>query len=139
MTSSTKQRAPALCGNMCQPRAWAAIAIATGLMTSSVDSLDNGVARTPPMGWRNWNFFQGAITQEIMETQMKAMTTPFLPIVGLDGRDAGANASLLDAGYTHAGLDVSKLMILFVAPCMHVMRMCVCLSVCLSVCLYVYV
>jgi hypothetical protein len=32
---------------------------------------------------------------------------PFLPIVGLKGPRAGLNASLLDAGYTHAGLDVS--------------------------------
>lgn len=96
---------------MCEPRVCAAIAMATGLMASSVNGLDNGVARTPPMGWRNWNFFQGAITQEIMETQMKALTAPFLPIVGLGGRDAGANASLFDAGYTHAGLDVGELMI----------------------------
>ena len=30
--------------------------------------------RTPPMGWRNWNFFQGAITQQIMQDQMAALT-----------------------------------------------------------------
>ena len=26
-----------------------------------------------PMGWRNWNFYQGEITQEIMEANMHAM------------------------------------------------------------------
>jgi alpha-galactosidase len=42
-------------------------------MVPLVDGLDNGVARTPPMGWRNWNFFGGAITQDIMEQQFRAM------------------------------------------------------------------
>ena len=49
---------------------WVAV---VGLMVSLVDGLDNGVARTPPMGWRNWNFFGGAITQDIMEHQFRAM------------------------------------------------------------------
>ena len=32
----------------------------------------DGLAMTPPMGWRNWNFFQGNITQEIMIRNMEA-------------------------------------------------------------------
>ena len=43
-------------------------------LISPATGLDNGVARTPPMGWRNWNFFAGSITQELMERQFKAMT-----------------------------------------------------------------
>lgn len=32
----------------------------------------DGLAMTPPMGWRNWNFFQGNITQDIMIRNMEA-------------------------------------------------------------------
>jgi hypothetical protein len=57
---------------------WSWWAAAVGLMVSLVDGLDNGVARTPPMGWRNWNFFGGAITQDIMEQQFRAMAVSAL-------------------------------------------------------------
>ena len=46
------------------------------------------------MGWRNWNFYEGDITQSIIEANMDAMAD----------RSRG-NVSLLDLGYTRAGLD----------------------------------
>ena len=40
--------------------AWLATLIATTIFmgTPSVHSLDNGVARTPPMGWLSWERFE---------------------------------------------------------------------------------
>jgi len=52
------------------------------------------------MGWRNWNFFQGSITQEIMQSQMRAQVEYKRPVVGLE-----KPASLRDVGYVHSGLD----------------------------------
>lgn len=33
-----------------------------------VHAMDNGLARTPPMGWSSWNAFGGAQSQEKMVT-----------------------------------------------------------------------
>lgn len=61
---------------------------------------DDGQARTPPMGWRNWNQFQGDITQALIERQMVAMAERSREVVGLPG-----TRSLIDIGYSRAGLD----------------------------------
>lgn len=63
-------------------------------------SNNNGAGRTPPMGWRNWNFFQGAITQDLMEAQMGAMSKATRHVAGRDKA-----MSLVDLGYSRAGLD----------------------------------
>ena len=34
----------------------------------------NGLARTPPMGWRSWNTFGNNINHSIIEANMKAIT-----------------------------------------------------------------
>ena len=47
------------------------------------------------MGWRSWNTFGGSITQEIMESTMRAFAAPF----------PGTNASLASFGYKDVGLD----------------------------------
>ena len=52
------------------------------------------------MGWRNWNFYQGEITQEIMEANMHAMVDATRTPLG-----HSKPASLLELGYTRAGLD----------------------------------
>ena len=41
------------------------------LSLATVQAAVDGLARTPPMGWRNWNFFQGNITQDIMIGNME--------------------------------------------------------------------
>jgi len=56
-------------------------------------SLDNGLARTPPLGWRSWNAYGGGVTQEKMEAAMGAMV------------DDSRGVSLHALGYTFAGLD----------------------------------
>lgn len=59
-----------------------------------VSALDDGLARTPPMGWRNWNAFMQDISQDILERTMDAMVKK------------GPNGlSLLDVGYSDVGLD----------------------------------
>ena len=59
-------------------------------------AIDNGIGRTPPMGWRSWNAFGGRISQAIMTEQAIAMAAT---TGTADGR------SLLSYGYQHVGLD----------------------------------
>lgn len=59
-----------------------------------------GFPTTPLMGWRNWNFFAGSITQDLMEAQMRAQAGYKRPVWGLP-----EPASLVDVGYIHNGLD----------------------------------
>lgn len=59
---------------------------------------NNGLALTPPLGWRSFNAFWGIISQDRMETIMDAM-------VDRNRTVAGASTSLLDLGYSHVGLD----------------------------------
>jgi len=51
--------------------------------------LENGVARTPPMGWNSWNIFGG----DINETKIKEIA------------DAMVNSGMRDAGYIYLNLD----------------------------------
>ena len=48
-----------------------AVAVAAAVLGS-----DNGRAQTPPMGWRDWNQYQGNIFQKDMEAAMKALASP---------------------------------------------------------------
>lgn len=56
---------------------------------SETDDYDNGVAKTPPMGWSSWNTFRNHIDQDlIMETA-----------------HALVNSGLAEAGYQYVNLD----------------------------------
>eukprot|EP00040_Diaphanoeca_grandis_P023817 m.130100 g.130100 ORF g.130100 m.130100 type:complete len:411 (+) comp29458_c0_seq1:69-1301(+) len=66
--------------------------------TSLVDALDNGIAVTPPMGWRSWNCFLGDVSQEKMVSVIDAFRNRTLTV---DGQPT----SLLDLGYQHIGID----------------------------------
>lgn len=72
-------------------------------LAASVQGNDNGVGRSPPMGWRNWNYFRGKISQSIMEMQMNAMVNRSRPVILPNG--STPIMSLRDIGYIHAGLD----------------------------------
>ena len=74
--------------------------LAALLLPSGVSSAYSGIAATPPMGWRNWNAFQGHIDQPTMHAQMAALTARTRRVVGLEEL-----SSLADAGYARAGLD----------------------------------
>jgi alpha-galactosidase len=66
-----------------------AAAAAAILGAGQVDALDNGLARTPPMGWNSWNCFG----PNIDENKIKGVA------------DAMASTGLRDAGYIYLNLD----------------------------------
>jgi len=66
------------------------------------------------MGWRNWNFFQGAITQAIMHGQMAALANRSRPVVGRAGL-----TSLADIGCVWLGGSGSCVWIVHVATFYH--------------------
>ena len=61
-------------------------------------AIDNGVGLRPPRGWRSWNNFGTAIHQELIEAQYAAM-------VSRKRKVDGVPTSLLDLGYSSAGID----------------------------------
>eukprot|EP01059_Diplonema_ambulator_P031670 TRINITY_DN588_c0_g3_i1.p1 TRINITY_DN588_c0_g3~~TRINITY_DN588_c0_g3_i1.p1 ORF type:complete len:430 (+),score=134.63 TRINITY_DN588_c0_g3_i1:49-1338(+) len=61
--------------------------------------IDNGIGMRPPMGWRSWNAFHGAVTQGIMESIVDRMTEK------IHKNSQGDWVSLADMGYVHCGLD----------------------------------
>ena len=73
-------------------------AAAAALLPAPASALDNGVALTPPLGWRSFNAFWGIIDQVKMEGTMDAMTNKSRSV-------AGQPTSLLELGYNHIGLD----------------------------------
>ena len=81
-----------------EARAWLA---GLALLHAALGS-DNGRALTPPMGWRSWNQFQGAISQAVMERAYRGLADRSRPVWAEGGE---RHASLADLGYTDAGLD----------------------------------
>ena len=67
-------------------------------VASSAAGLDNGLAITPPMGWRSWNLFGPNVNQALMERIMEGM-------VSKKRRVDGVPTSLCDLGYCDVGLD----------------------------------
>ena len=65
-----------------------------------VSANDDGLALTPPMGWRSWNLYEGDIDQSKMTAIMHGM-------VQRHSRPdhTGQFVSLLDLGYCNVGLD----------------------------------
>jgi hypothetical protein len=59
---------------------------------------DNGRAMQPPLAWRHWNQWNGAISQDIIEGNIIMLAVRNRTI-------NGKNASLADIGYTDAGID----------------------------------
>lgn len=37
------------------------------------NAIDNGLGRTPPMGWRSWNLYGGDVNQELLQGIMDGM------------------------------------------------------------------
>ena len=61
-------------------------------------SNDNGLALTPPLGWRSWNLFGANVSQSLIESIMDGM-------VRKDRTVDGVPTSLCDLGYCDVGLD----------------------------------
>jgi len=68
------------------------------LTLAATGPANNGRAARPPMGWRHWNQWNGAISQEIIEGNMKMLADR--------SRKVGDTyQSLADVGYSDAGID----------------------------------
>jgi alpha-galactosidase len=59
------------------------------LLGSSAHALENGLARTPPMGWNSWNKYACNISEELIKRQADAMVS----------------SGLRDAGYQYINID----------------------------------
>ena len=65
------------------------------LLPQLSSSLDDGLARTPPRGWRSWNLLKLNVTQQKLLAQAAALARTY-PDLG---------PSLLSLGYDNVGLD----------------------------------
>ena len=84
------------------------------LMVASARGLDDGLALTPPMGWRSWNCYNGDIDDATIRAVVDAMsTTPTAVLAAAaaatEGSAAAASSStattLAALGYTVLGID----------------------------------
>ena len=64
----------------------------------SVQALDNGLAITPPRGWRSWNFYGDDINQAHMEAAAEALASRSRKV-------GGVPTSLADLGFVGVGVD----------------------------------
>ena len=62
------------------------------LLGASATGLENGLARTPPMGWNSWNSFELKINEQLIRSAADT-------IVSTGMRDAGYNYVIVDAGW----------------------------------------
>ena len=60
---------------------------------------DNGLAQTPPLGWRSWNLYGANVNQTLIESIMTGMVKNKRKIW------TGETKSLCDLGYCDVGLD----------------------------------
>jgi alpha-galactosidase len=81
--------------------AWA-IALLLGLC-SAANALDDGLARTPPMGWNSWNHFQLNISEGLVRETVDAITTNGM-------RSAGYQFIVVDAGWKAKQRDANRLL-----------------------------
>ena len=81
---------------VCWPLYLAAMTLAC--LAHLPSAMDNGLARTPPRGFRSWNEFGPNINQNIMQEVMTAMVSRKRSVNGVP-------TSLADLGYTDAGVD----------------------------------
>ena len=69
------------------------------LLLGAAAALEDGLARTPPMGWRSWNCYGGDVDDARIRAAVDALaakrTSPW----------TGARLSLADLGFARAGVD----------------------------------
>eukprot|EP01084_Bolivina_argentea_P007717 14491_1 len=68
------------------------------VLITDVSSLNNGLARTPPLGWRSWNCYWFDINQTIIKDVMTALVDKSRKVNGIP-------TSLAEIGYNNAGID----------------------------------
>eukprot|EP00756_Hemistasia_phaeocysticola_P016784 Hpha_TRINITY_DN15497_c2_g9::TRINITY_DN15497_c2_g9_i1::g.176301::m.176301/K07407/E3.2.1.22B, galA, rafA; alpha-galactosidase len=75
--------------------------VALGVLAAAVGpaaAIDNGIGLTPPMGWRSWNCFHGAVNQSQIQAVMDKMSERTRTV-------GGKATSFLDLGFSSVGLD----------------------------------
>jgi len=72
--------------------------IALSVSLPPTGALDNGLARSPPRGWRSWNAYGGEVTQSKMEAAMDLFVDTSRTV-------GGKPTSLHELGYQYVGLD----------------------------------
>ena len=65
------------------------LAVAAIAGTSQLFALDNGLAKTPPMGWNSWNKFGCDVSEKLIKSVADAMVSNGM-------RDAGYNYLVID-------------------------------------------
>lgn len=75
-----------------------AFLFAAAALLRGAASLDNGMAKTPPMGWRSWNCYHGDVSAAKVEATIDAITDKSRKV-------GGVPTSLADLGYRHVGVD----------------------------------
>ena len=76
------------------------------LLLPAANSLHNGRALTPPMGWTAWNSLVFHPTQSAVEAAMRALARPH-GSSSSSGGGGGGKKSLVELGYVQANLDDS--------------------------------
>ncbi len=71
------------------PRLFFFTAIFTSLLCIPAAALENGLARTPPMGWNSWNHFWRNIHEQMIREMADAMVT----------------SGMKEAGYVYINID----------------------------------
>ena len=82
------------------PRTAVTLAATAGLvgLLRPVAANDNGLAQTPPLGWRSWNLYGANVNQALIQSIMDGMIDKSRTVNGVP-------TSLLDLGYSDVGLD----------------------------------
>lgn len=78
----------------------AALALFASVIIATASAGNNGLALTPPLGWRSWNAWGWHIDDATMRTAAAGLVDTSRPIRGLP-----AGSSLLTLGYNSVGLD----------------------------------
>jgi len=73
--------------------------LASAALVAVVVANDNGLAITPPLGWRSWNLYGGNVNQGLIEGIMDGMVNSSRPIWN------GETKNLKELGYGDVGLD----------------------------------
>lgn len=73
------------------------------LLAFGVAARDDGLALTPPMGWRSWNYFHGNINQDILKAQVDAIALK-VNVTTLWVRSGGAASQALNRSKNSHGI-----------------------------------
>merc|ERR1719426_371848 len=70
----------------------------SSILATTVLANDNGLAKTPPLGWRSWNLYGANVNQQLIMSIMDGVVAKTRTV---DGKPT----SLCDLGYCDVGLD----------------------------------